>query len=72
MARLRLAPAARNPVALATSIAAVDPVNAAPTPTNKFTPVKSIVSRSVLTVSLAAAATKAVPLATTKEPLANT
>ena len=71
-ATLKLAPAARNPVALATSIAAADPVNAPPTPTKRFTPVKSIVSRSALTVSPAVAATETVLLATTKAPLAST
>ena len=71
-ATLRLAPEARNPVALALLIEALAPSKAAPTPTKRFTPVRSIVSRSADTVSLAVTATKAVALVTTNDPLAST
>ena len=55
IATLRLAPEAKNPVATVLSVAPepavvtitpVSPAKLAPTPTNKFTPVRSIVSKS--------------------------
>ena len=55
IATLRLAPEAKNPVATVLSVAPepvvvtispVSPAKLAPTPTNKFTPVRSMVSKS--------------------------
>ena len=53
-ATLRFAEVARNPVALLVTKVEVSPENPAPTPTNRFTPVKSIVRRSAVAPAMVA------------------
>ena len=67
IATLRLAEVARKPVASVVTKAVVSPENPAPTPTKRFTPVRSIVSRSAEAPPIVA-----VPRFSTKLPPAKT
>ena len=67
MATLRVAEFVKKPVALVVTTVEVSPEKPAPTPTKRFTPVRSIVSTSAL-----APAMVAVPRFNTKLPPANT
>ena len=67
IATLRLAEVVRKPVALLVTKVVVSPENPAPTPTNRFTPVRSIVSRSAELPPMLA-----VPRFSTKLPPAST
>ena len=67
IATLRLAPEARKPVALVVTKLPVSPAKLAPTPTNRFRLVRSIVSKSAV-----APAIVALLLPTVNAPAVNT